>query len=196
MKISASVRGTDEGRAQPTPQNIWRRLGLALLVFLTTVAATLTVSAPPAAANTHRHLTIRATTVFGPPDGQPSDLTFRARGAIHAAGTWDLPEPTDEGDVSVVDLTFRPSKNDDVFVIQIRSRRTVDVFDDQTCTGYATETGSWTFVSGTGRYANLRGHGRLFAYASYFGDGDPQNDCEGISERFTLYLEGQIARHR
>jgi len=196
MTITASVRGTEEGRAHPTPRNIWRRLGLALLVFLTTLAATLTVSAPPAAANTHRHLTIRATTVFGPPDYQPSQLTFRARGAIHTAGTWDLPEPTDEGDVSVVALTFRPSNSDDVFVIQVRSRRTVDVFDDQTCTGYATEAGSWTFVGGTGRYADLRGHGRLFAYASYFGVGDPQNDCAGISERFTLYLDGKVARQR
>ena len=81
-------------------------------------------------------------------------------------------------------------------MVQVRARRTVDVFDDQTCTGYATEGGSWTLVRGTGRYANLRGHGRLFAYASYFGVGDPQNDCDGISERFTLYLEGKVARHR
>ena len=196
MTSNASLRGTDEGRAQPTPRNIWRRLGLALLVFLTTVAATLAVSALPAAANTHRHVTIRATTVFGPPEYQPSELTFQARGALHATGAWDFPEGTDEGDVSVVDLTFRPSNSDDVFVIQVRSRRTVEVFDDQTCNGYATEAGSWTFVRGTGRYANLRGHGRLFAYASYFGVGDPQNDCEGISERFTLYLKGKITRHK
>jgi len=196
MTSQECVRRTEKGRAQQPLRNIWRRRVLAVLVFLATVAATLTVSAPPAAATAHRHVVIRATTVFGPPDYQPSQLTFRARGALRATGAWDFPEGTDEGDVSVVDLTFRPSNSVDVFVIQVRSRRTVDVFDDQSCTGYATEAGTWELISGTGRYADLRGHGRLFAYASYFGVGDPQNDCDGISERFTLYLEGRVARHR
>lgn len=196
MLCHPTTRGRDKSRTHPRPRNIWSRLGLALLVFLTTLAVTLAVSAPPAAANTRRHISIRATTVFGPPDYQPSKLTFQASGALHAAGTWEFPEGTDEGDVSVVDLTFRPFKSDDVFVVQVRSRRTVDVFDDQTCTGDATEAGTWTFVSGTGRFADLRGHGRLSAYASYFGGGDPQHDCDGISERSTIRLDGNIARHR
>ena len=167
---------------------------LASLVFLLALVAGVVGAAGPASASTARHVSIRATTVFGPPDYQPSQLTFRAHGALRAVGTWEFPEGTDEGDVSVVDLTFRPSGTRDYFVVQVRSRRTVDVFDPETCTGYAREAGSWTYRHGTGRYASLHGGGTLSARASYFGPADPDQDCAGISERFTLRLDGRLTR--
>ena len=96
--------------------------------------------------------------------------------------------------MSVVDLTFTPSGSTDSFVIRVHSRRTIEVFDDQTCTGYAQEVGHWQLKSGSGAYANLKGHGELSAEATYSGEGDPQQDCEGLVELFTVQLNGSVTR--
>ena len=96
--------------------------------------------------------------------------------------------------MSVVDLTFTPAGGTDSFVIRVHSRRTIHVFDDQTCTGYAQEVGHWQLKGGSGAYANLKGHGELSAEATYSGEGDPQRDCEGLVELFTLQLDGAVTR--
>lgn len=95
--------------------------------------------------------------------------------------------------MSVVDVTFTPAGGTDSFVVRVHSRRTVDVFDDQTCTGYAQEVGHWQLLGGSGVYADLKGHGELSANAAY-GQGDPQQDCEGLVERLTLQLDGSLTR--
>ena len=169
-----------------------RRVSVGALIFFLTLIGTMSISAGPAEANTRHHVVIRATTVFAPPDYEPSQLEFQARGALRAAGTWDFPEP--EGDeVSIVNFTFHPAGTSDVFVLHVRSRRIVEEFDDQTCTGYAKEVGDWRVISGTGRYANLRGHGDLVAKATYMG-GDPEQECNGISEKFRMRYDGVMSR--
>jgi hypothetical protein len=67
-------------------------------------------------------------------------LTFWANGAVHAAGSWAFPEPNGDEE-SIVDLTY-PAKSRDVFTLHVRTHRTVDVFDEATCTGYAKEEGA------------------------------------------------------
>src|SRR3954452_4257971 len=109
----------------PTPHRTMVRGLVLAAVLLLTALITGSVSAAPADASTRHHVSIRATTVFSAPDYQASQLSFRAHGYLHAAGTWEFPEGTDEGDVSVVDLTFRPAGTSDYFVVQLRSRRTV-----------------------------------------------------------------------
>ena len=165
-----------------------RRVSVGMLIFFLILTGTMSVSAAPAEAKARHPVVIRATTIFAPPDYQPSQLKFQARGALRAVGTWDFPEP--EGDeVSIVNFTFHPAGTSDVFVLHVRSRRIVEEFDDQTCTGYAKEVGDWTVISGTGRYANLRGRGALVAKATYAG-GDPEQDCNGISEKFRMRYDG------
>src|ERR1700712_4583261 len=95
------------------------RRALAGFLFVAALVLSSLAGTTPALASTSRHVSIRTSTVFGPPDYQPSELAFRARGAIRATGIWEFPEGTDEGDVSVGDLTFRPSGTRAYFFIQI-----------------------------------------------------------------------------
>ena len=67
------------------------------------------------------------------------------------------------------------------------------MFDDATCAGSAAESGHWQLHGGTGAYARLKGHGELAASGTCFG-GDPAQDCEGLSETFTLTLKGSLTR--
>jgi hypothetical protein len=161
-------------------------------LLLPTILALLTHSAAPAAATAPEELSIQALVVFAPPDYQPSQLTFEAEGALNTGGTWDFPEGKG-GAVSIGDHTFTPAGDSDSFVIRIHSRRTIEVFDEETCTGYAQEFGHWQLQGGAGAYAKLKGHGELSAEATYSG-GDPQQDCEGLVELFTLQLDGSVTR--
>ena len=170
-----------------------KNLNRGATLLLLTILAVLTHSAGPAAAAAPEELTIRASVVFAPPDYQPSQLTFEAEGALNTAGTLDFPEGKG-GAVSVVDMTFTPASGTDSFVIRVHSRRTIHVFDEATCTGYAQEVGHWQLKGGSGAYANLKGHGELSAEATYSGEGDPQQDCEGLVEQFTLQLNGSVTR--
>lgn len=169
--------------------NVNRRVTLLVLAIL----AVLTHSVGPAAATASEELAIRASVVFAPPDYQPSQLTFEAHGALNTTGTMDFPEGKG-GAVSVADLTFTPAGGSDSFVVRVHSRRTIEVFDDQTCAGYAHEVGHWQLLGGSGVYANLKGHGELSGGATYSGEGDPQLDCEGLVELFTLQLDGSVTR--
>jgi hypothetical protein len=172
-----------------------QRLNRGATLLLPAILAILTYSAGPAAAAAAgpEELTIHASVVFAPPDYQPSELTFETAGALNTAGTWDLPEGKG-GAVSVADLTFTPAGGNDSFVVRVHSRRTIQVFDEQTCTGYAHEVGHWQLLGGSGAYANLKGHGELSAQATYSGEGDPGQDCEGLVELFTLQLDGSVTR--
>jgi hypothetical protein len=152
----------------------------------------LTHAAVPAEAEAPEELTIHASVVFAPPDYQPSRLTFEAEGALNAAGTFDFPEGKG-GAVSIADLTFTPAGSSDSFVVRVHSRRTIQVFDEETCTGYAEEVGHWQLQGGSGAYATLQGHGELSAEATYSG-GDPQQDCDGLIELLTLQLDGAVTR--
>jgi hypothetical protein len=168
-----------------------KNLNRAATLLLPTILALLTHTAVPAAATAPEALTIQASVVFAPPDYQPSQLTFEAEGALNTAGTWDFPEGKG-GAVSIGDHTFTPAGGSDSFVVRIHSRRTIEVFDDATCTGYAQELGHWQLLGGSGAYANLKGHGELSAEATYSGEGDPQQDCEGLVELFRLQLDGSV----
>jgi hypothetical protein len=170
-----------------------KHLTRGVTVLLLTTSTVLAQPAGAASAAAPEELTIRASVVFAPPDYEPSLLTFDAQGAIDTSGTLDFPEGKG-GAVSVVDLTFTPTGGTDVFVIRVHSRRTSEVLDVQTCSGYAREVGHWNLLGGSGAYAALKGHGRLAAEAVYGGEGDPQHDCEGIVEVLTLQLDGSLTR--
>jgi hypothetical protein len=165
----------------------------AAILLTATTLVLLGTSAGPAAADAPQDVSLTATTVFAPPDYQPSQLVFEAEGALNAAGSWTFPEGKG-GAVSIADLTFTPAGGTDSFIVRVHSRRTVDVFDETTCTGYAHEEGHWQIQGGTGIYADLRGHGELSAEAIYIGEGDPEQNCEGLSEEFTLQLDGALTR--
>jgi hypothetical protein len=170
-----------------------KKLNRGATLLLPATLALFTHSAVPAAAAAPVALTIQASVVFAPPDYQPSQLTFEAEGGLNTVGTFDFPEGKG-GAVSVADLTFTPAGGNDSFIVRVHSRRTIDAFDEQTCTGYAQEVGHWQLRGGSGAYANLRGHGELSAEATYGGEGDPQQDCEGLVELLTLQLDGSMTR--
>jgi hypothetical protein len=146
----------------------------------------------PAQAQAPAAVMITASTVFGPPEYQASQLRFTATGALTATGVWDFPEGKG-GAVSIVDLTFTPDGSSDRLFLRIHSRRTAEVFDEATCAGSAAETGHWQVRGGTGAYTRLKGHGELAASGTYSG-GDPAQDCAGLSETFTLTLKGSLTR--
>ena len=150
------------------------------------------VGATPAQADAPAAVMITASTVFGPPDYQASQLRFTATGALSATGVWDFPEGKG-GAVSIVDLTFTPDGSSDHLFIRIHSRRTAEVFDETTCAGSAAETGRWQLHGGTGAFFHVVGQGELAASGTYFG-GDPAQACDDISETFTLTLNGALTR--
>ena len=164
----------------------------AAICLTATTLVLLGTSAGPAAADAPQDVSLTGTAVFAPPDYQPSQLVFEAEGALNVAGSWTLPEPKG-GAVSIANLTFTPAGGTDSFIVRVHSRRTVDTFDESTCTGYAQEEGHWQMRGGTGIFADLRGHGALAAEATYLG-GDPEQNCEGVSEQFTIQLDGALTR--
>jgi len=157
-----------------------RRLAATLLAFLSFLGLTGVAGAAPPQ-ETHFTLT------YSGPAVEETPLSFVATGAITGTGVDVLVSSRQTGRSShdVDDLVF---DSGDVITINPHSVAITDTFDPATCTGSSLFKGNFKFLSGTGDYAGIRGHGHFTGSVTFQATPTPEG-CDDASGTLAIRVD-------